>query len=340
MSQRKNDHISLAGLSAPKVPNGDQRFYYEPLSGAHPSSETSFSFMGKTMVQPLWISSMTGGTEKSGSLNRMLAEACSEFGLGMGLGSCRPLLEGQRYFSDYNLRPILGTSVPFFANIGIVQLEKLVQEKAIQKIDDLIIGPLKTDGLIIHLNPAQEFLQPEGDHQHRPAYETLEQVLEFIDGRYKVIVKEVGQGMGPKSLEQLAGMDIDGIEFGAFGGTNFATIELMRNPNGPFAHLWPIPTLGHTAEEMLGWMNRIAQQETQPSKPLELIISGGINNFLDGYYFTRLSSFRAVYGMANILLQQALKSKQDLFNFIRAEKMGFQFASEFLEIRPQFSRDF
>ena len=47
------------------------------------------------MRLPVWISSMTGGTEKAGVINRNLARL-ARIRAGMGLGSCRNL----RCYSD------------------------------------------------------------------------------------------------------------------------------------------------------------------------------------------------------------------------------------------------
>jgi isopentenyl-diphosphate delta-isomerase len=330
MSQRKDDHIKLAGQSAPQT--HDQRFLSEPRLGMHPEEQMPFNFLGKTMKQPLWISSMTGGTKLAEKVNYLLAEACAEFGLGMGLGSCRALLDRYDHLSDFDLRHIMGNEVPFFANIGIVQLEKLFDEKAFGKIEERIIDKLNVDGLIVHVNPTQEYLQPEGDQQKRPALETIEAFLSHVGNRYPVVVKEVGQGMGIESIDKLTDLPIDGIEFGAFGGTNFATIELIRNQNGPYKHLYPLASVGHTPDEMLNWLNRKEPYLTKREKPLNLIVSGGIRNFLDGYYFLSKSKYPAVYGMANAILQQALKSRQELFDFIQAEKMGFDYARNFLKV--------
>ena len=105
---------------------------------------------------------MTGGTGQARTINRNLAQACGEFSLGMGLGSCRPLLKSDKYFEDFNLRPIIGDKAPFYANIGIAQLEELIREDALYRIIDLV-DKLQACGLIIHVNPLQEWFQPEGD---------------------------------------------------------------------------------------------------------------------------------------------------------------------------------
>ena len=102
---RKEDHIELAFRSQVEAMEIDRRFDYEPLLAAHPlpGSLPAVSFAGKEMKAPLWVSSMTGGTEKAYTINQNLAQACAEFGLGMGLGSCRPLLYGQERLKDCEL---------------------------------------------------------------------------------------------------------------------------------------------------------------------------------------------------------------------------------------------
>ncbi len=102
---------------------------------------------------------MTGGTEMARHINRNLAEACAEFGLGMGLGSCRPLLEGNERFEDFDLRPIIGADRPLYANLGVAQLEELFAAKEGQRIVDLV-GSIQADGLIVHVNPLQEWFRP------------------------------------------------------------------------------------------------------------------------------------------------------------------------------------
>ena len=99
-ASRKSDHIDLAFAS--QIETLDTRFYYEPMLTGHPKGDLEpVDFAGKTMKVPMWVSSMTGGTGKARMINHNLGRLCGELGLGMGLGSCRILLEEMdTYFED------------------------------------------------------------------------------------------------------------------------------------------------------------------------------------------------------------------------------------------------
>ena len=204
MEQRKSDHIALAFSSHVAAALADTRFTYEPMLGVHTTGDPlPFQFLGKTMRVPIWVSSMTGGSREAGTINRNLARACNEFGMGMGLGSCRILLEDNSHFEDFNVRGIIGEELPLYANIGIVQVEEMLADKSQAKLIDLV-HRLGADGLIIHVNPVQEWLQREGDVLKQPPADTIEEFLSLTN--LKIIVKEVGQGMGPASISQAMNM--------------------------------------------------------------------------------------------------------------------------------------
>lgn len=328
-SQRKADHIDLALKSV--IQQADERFNYEPLLSAHPSHLLSpFSFLGKTMKAPIWVSSMTGGTKKAGHINRNLARLCAEFGFGMGLGSCRIILDDDRYFEDFNLRPIIGAEAPFYANLGIAQIEDLLAKRATDKIERLL-DRLEADGLIVHVNPMQEWLQPEGDLLSRPPIETIEHLLAELNA--SVIIKEVGQGFGKDSLKKLLNLPIAAIDFGAFGGTNFAKLELLRANENDQELYEPLSYIGHTAETMVRDLNKILDESIQPPKCSEIIISGGVKNFLDGYYLVNLSQSHAVYGMAAGFLRHATGSYEELRDFAQSQIKGYRLAEAFLTIK-------
>lgn len=330
MNNRKIDHINQAFYARVEKVDADQRFNYEPLLAAHPVGKlTPFSFAGKTMRLPLWISSMTGGTPQAGVINRNLARACNEFGLGMGLGSCRILLEDERHLGDFDLRHIIGEESPFYANLGIAQLEHLIEEKAVDKISKLM-DRLQTDGIIIHVNPLQEAFQPEGDVFKRPPLDTIQEFLEIINTR--VIVKEVGQGMGPESIKRLLHLPIEAIEFGALGGTNFTLLELLRRKDEDITAFEAFGKVGHTAEEMTQMINEVVSKSNMHSCK-QLIISGGITHILDGYYLQQISKLTSVIGMGSALLKVASGKYEELRNYLQQVERSYQLALAYLKVR-------
>jgi len=324
-SKRKAHHIDLAFES--QVKGTDRRFNYEPLVSGHPGDlDTTVNFLRKNMRFPLWISSMTGGTEKAGFINHNLAKAAHKYGLGMGLGSCRIILDDHTYLPDFQLRNDLGDQ-PFYANLGIAQLEELLEANQSSKIKQLI-EKTETDGLIIHVNPMQEWLQPEGDRFKQAPLQTIQQVRDLFDG--KIIVKEVGQGMGPKSLKALMEMDVDAIDFGAHGGTNFAMLELLRDDEEMMAQFENLTYVGHDATEMVDLCNDL--MDTESSNPM-IIVSGGVSSFLDGYYYINKLKTPAVYGQASALLKRAAVSFELLDDYISREIEGYKLASSYLTIK-------
>jgi isopentenyl-diphosphate Delta-isomerase len=331
-ANRKRDHIELAFQS--QIPNHglDKRFFYEPLLAAHPDATIlkPFSFLHKTMNVPIWVSSMTGGTEFARVINHNLARACKDFGMGMGLGSCRGLLYSNEFLKDFDVRSTIGDALPLYANLGIAQIEQLIDRKELFLIEKLL-EKLRADGLIIHINPMQEWLQPEGDRFLRPPLATIETVLSAY--HFPIIVKEVGQGMGRESLKALFQLPISAIDFAAAGGTNFAKLELLRSNATKQSLFASLATVGHSAEEMVTMTNEILVELSDRVRCKQVIISGGIGNFLDGYYLTEKCNITAIYGQASAFLQYARGNYEDLYNFTAAQIEGLKVAKAFLTIK-------
>ncbi len=331
-SDRKQDHIELA-LDADMGNRGtDGRFRYEPMLAAHPSADLdlSISFLGKKLKAPLWVSSMTGGTEMALTINRRLAASCSKFGLGMGLGSCRPLLKNLDRIEDFNVRDIIGPELPLYANLGIAQVEKLLANNRGDDISKLLMT-LKADGLILHVNPLQEWLQPEGDRIMKPPIETLQQLLSKVS--FPVIVKEVGQGMGPESLSALLKLPIAAIELAAHGGTNFSKLELLRSNHHPDETYSSISQIGHNVDEMIDWINELTIGIGKEIKCRQIIISGGIRDFLDGYYWMQKLNLPSVYGQASAFLKYARESQEALDEYISRQINGLRLAHAYLKVK-------
>ncbi len=329
---RKLDHIHMAFDSQISKGEQDQRFIYEPFLAAHPKEESeSFPFLGKQMKAPVWISSMTGGTERAHTINRNIARACAEFGLGMGLGSCRNILFDKSHWNDFDVRDEIGNDRPLWANLGIAQVEKLIKDEKINAITDLV-GNLRADGLIVHVNPLQEYFQPEGDAITQIPLKTIEQLLSKTE--IPLIVKEVGQGMGAKSLDALLQLPLTAIEFAAFGGTSFSKLELSRNQKVVEEIYNPFVSVGQTAEQMLDVINRIIEKKEPVCK--QLIISGGIKNYLDGYYLVSKSKLPAVYGLASSVLKHATGDYEELRTYMKNQLEGYRLAQTYLRVNPDF----
>ncbi len=333
MIKRKREHLELALKSQTNLSVNDDRFDYEPMLSAHPEDVLKpFGFAGKEMKVPIWISSMTGGSEYSGIINHNLARACNEFGMGMGLGSCRVLLEEGDYFDHFNLREIIGNDCPFYANLGISQIEKSILNKSTARITDLV-ERLKADGLIIHVNPIQEWLQPEGDKLKVAPIETIKAFLSKT--KLKIIVKEVGQGFGPGSIAELLKLPLEAIELASFGGTNFAKVELQRSNIQRQKLLEPLSRIGNNAYQMVDNINRFAKTNNSQLKCKSVIISGGVQSFLDGYYLMRRCKLNSVYGQASAFLEYAREDYDQLKEFIQLQVEGLKLASAYLRLKEK-----
>ncbi len=331
IEDRKDDHIKLSLKSQASILK-DDRFYYEPILSGNNTDKVlkPFIFLGKTLRTPIWVSSMTGGTKAAKNINLNLARACNEFGMGMGLGSCRSILKDSTNIEDFQIRKVIGKDLPLYANLGIAQIEELLFKKDLNLIN-ILIKNLDADGLVIHINPLQEFLQPEGDIIHQPPIETIKEIINKID--YPLIVKEVGQGMGPDSLKELLLLPISAIELASYGGTNFSNVEIQRNKSKFIKEYLPLSYVGHSASEMLIYINDLVDILGSRRKCKEIIISGGIKNFLDGYYFLKNSKLPAIYGQASTLLQYAQGNYEDLNSFLKAQILGLSMANQFLRVK-------
>jgi len=330
LSSRKKDHIKMAFEAQVSSLQQDSRFLYEPMLSKHHSSLEPFSFLGKQIQTPIWISSMTGGTKLASQINFNLAKVANAFGMSMGLGSCRPILYSDDQLADFDVRKTLGYENLLFANLGIAQIEELFESNEIHKLIELV-AKLQADGLIIHVNPLQEWLQPEGDRFKYAPIDTIKRVLDEV--KFPIIIKEVGQGIGYHSLKELIKLPLAAIDFAAHGGTNFSKLELIRSSEKEKDYFQSIQTIGHSALEMIDFTNNILNELEDKAVCKSFIISGGIKNFVDGYYLMNKLNSPSVYGQASTLLKYALESYDSLHNYIDAQVRGLVLANSYFKIR-------
>lgn len=330
MEHRKTDHIEMAFLSQVNEVEHDNRFFYEPMLQPHSLDKSlSLTFLGKKLGVPMWVSSMTGGTFAARKINSNLARACHEFRMGMGLGSCRELLDSYASIHDFDMRDIIGDDLPLYANLGISQVEQLVENKRADKIR-ILIDKLRADGLVVHVNPLQEFFQPGGDRLKLAPIITIRRLLDEVD--FPVIVKEVGQGMGPASLRELIRLPLAAIEFAAFGGTNFSKLEMLRSERGTIDAYGPLASVGEPAGDMVTYVNKILTDDAGINCR-QIIISGGIKSFLDGFYLMKRLHTPSIFGQASGFLRHAKEGYDELHQYVSYQVNGLNLANSYLTIR-------
>jgi isopentenyl-diphosphate delta-isomerase len=335
---RKTHHLQMAEAAQVNMGDLNGLFDYEPLlSGFKKDLSTdSLEFGTKKMRAPLWVSSMTGGTGEAGHINRNLALAAKEFGLGLGLGSCRPLMAGDEFFKDFHLRAIAGDDVVIFANFGVAQIEEYLSNGKIDQLGE-ILKRLEVDGVFVHINPLQEWFQSEGDRWFRSPIEIITEFKESLAGSGLFIgVKEVGQGMGPLSLGALWKLELDVIEFAAFGGTNFSKLEALRDAKSSKLKELKRPDglcfVGHSAQEMVRHVNCL-MKESEVVAP-RVIVSGGVHSSLVGFYLLENLKVAGAFGMAKPFLEHASKDIDSLYAFVEGELEQYRMAKTFLKARP------
>lgn len=230
IASRKNDHLRIAlhdaRVQQPGAGNGLSSLRFEMLSLPEldlDAVDLRCTLLGKTLRGPLLIGAMTGGSTEAGQVNRILAEAAERCQVGFCLGSQRPMLDLQPHaVASFSLRDVAPTTL-LLGNIGAVQLRDSLGARQLQAL----AGAVGADGMYVHLNPLQEAVQPEGDRDWRGVLDALRQAAEQV--QIPLLVKEVGAGLGPQTLAQLARLPIAGVETAGVGGTSWSQIEALRH---------------------------------------------------------------------------------------------------------------
>ena len=119
--------------------------------------DLSVEFFGRRLQAPIVISGMSGGTDNGRELNRAMATAAQKFGLAMGVGSQRAMLVSPDAVDTFRVREV-APDILLFANLGCVQ----ARDAGVRRVAELVES-IRADAICIHLNPAQELVQDEGD---------------------------------------------------------------------------------------------------------------------------------------------------------------------------------
>ena len=196
-SVRKDEHLRInleEDVSFVDLSTGLERYHlvHQALPEVNLEDvDTTTVFLGHHLSMPLLISSMTGGTEEAGRLNRTLAEVAQEAGIGMGLGSTRAMIEHPETTKTFKVRSF-APDILLLANLGAVQLQYGYGLEICQRL----VAETEADGLYLHLNPLQEALQPEGNTRFAGLLRKIEMLCKSLE--VPVIVKEVGWGLSAR----------------------------------------------------------------------------------------------------------------------------------------------
>ncbi|HEX8806744.1 MAG TPA: type 2 isopentenyl-diphosphate Delta-isomerase [Candidatus Aquilonibacter sp.] len=271
---RKADHLRInleQDVRAKGVSSGFERYRFEHCALpeiALADVDLAVTHFGRALRAPILISCMTGGTPEATGVNRTLARVAQEFGLAMGLGSGRVLLEDPGTIESFDVRAV-APDVLLFANLGAVQLNKGYGAAQCRHLIKLV----HADGLILHLNPLQEALQPEGDTDFRGLLARIRDLCSAIDA--PVIVKEVGWGLSESVVRELFRAGVAGIDVAGAGGTSWSEVERYRMREN-----WRV----RVAAEFAGWGIPTAEcvRSARAVEPDGVIMaSGGIRDGVD-----------------------------------------------------------
>lgn len=304
--QRKRDHIhiNLQEDVTHQTTTGLERYHFTHC--ALPELNLSdislgVTFLGHLLRAPLLISSMTGGIAQAKKINARLAQAAQATGIAMGLGSLRAALESPQLADTYRVRS-WAPDILLLANLGAVQLNYGYEASDCLRAVELV----EADGLILHLNPLQEALQPEGDTRWAGLLSKIEAVCRALP--VPVVVKEVGWGISGQTARQLANAGAAAIDVAGAGGTSWSQVEMHRANDeisrrvAALFRNWGIPTV----ESLL------AVRQAVPDLPV--IASGGLCNGLDVAKSVALGASLA--GLAGSFLRAATMSTQAVTELI------------------------
>ena len=298
LSSRKADHIRINleedVQSSIKTGLDNYSFIHEALPEINLDDvDCSMSIFGKRLNAPILISSMTGGTDQATKINCTLAEAAQQMGIAMGLGSQRAGLEHPELESTFQVRR-QAPDILLFANIGAIQLNYSYTIDHCKRAVEMA----GADALILHLNPLQEALQPEGDTLFGDLASKIEKICAQLT--VPVIAKEVGWGISQKTARLLASIGVAAIDVAGAGGTSWSQVEMYRNKDEHQARVaaafrsWGISTVDSILEVI------------QAAPEVPVFASGGLQNGIDIAKCIALGA--ALGGMAGPFLKAAVIS--------------------------------
>lgn len=303
--ERKDDHLRLAAEQWTGPGSGgarrnefdDLEFVHDALGGVSTSDVDLAALVGAwTWASPFYINGMTGGTDRSTTINTQLAIAARETGLTMACGSMSIALEDEEAARGFEVLRRENPDGFLLANIG-----------AGRSADDAarVVDLISADALQLHVNAVQETVMPEGS---RDFSTWLDGVAEIVRrSEVPVVVKEVGFGLSRRALARLAEVGVEIADVGGRGGTDFLAIENARRSARDYAFL---TGFGQSAAAcLLDAGVAGAATGVEPARPATVLASGGVRNPLD--VAKALSLGASAVGVAGVFLDAILEGGED-----------------------------
>jgi len=289
ISNRKADHIQLCidgdvGFKTKTTLFDEVDFVHNALPELHVNDiDLQSKFAGHALKAPIFIAAMTGGVDRAETINRDLASVAEELGIGFAFGSQRPLLT-HGITAGYTVRDVAPT-IPLLGNLGLVQ--------AVQATTADIERLIQTSGisaLCIHLNPAMEVVQPEGDEDFRGGLQCLKRLVNELS--VPVIVKETGCGLSSHVGSVCKNIGIQSVDISGAGGTSWVAVETHRALDhkrslGEQFWDWGIPTAASVVQTV--------------EEGLEVCATGGMKNGL--MIAKAIAMGASCGGLARVVLQ-------------------------------------
>jgi isopentenyl-diphosphate delta-isomerase len=251
LARRKTDHLDLAARG--DVGFRDRttllecvRLIHDALPDCAVSDvDTSLRMFGKTLRAPLLIAAMTGGNPRAEEVNKKLAVLAEERGYALGLGSQRAMHKNRDVQRSYQVRDV-APSIVLLGNVGVVQ----ARDMSTQQVEDLV-GSVGADALCVHLNPAMELIQKDGDRDFRGGTEAVARLVSELS--VPVIAKETGCGLSAAVGRKLRAAGVRHVDVSGAGGTSWVGLETLR-ADAPGRVLgeafwdWGVPTAASVAQ--------------------------------------------------------------------------------------------
>lgn len=234
--KRKDEHIKFFLSANDSSSNGFEDVILQNNSLPEADFDeitTEYVFLNKYIDSPLMINAMTGGTEYTGDISRKLSRLAVRFNIPIAVGSQTIALDNPKAADTFKQVREINRDGIVIANLS-ANMDIDSAYKAIDMID--------ADALQLHLNVAQELCMAEGDRCFRGALENIKEINALSE--VPVIVKETGFGMSFETAGRLYEAGIRYIDISGRGGTNFVSIESLRNieRDCSFMKNWGIPT--------------------------------------------------------------------------------------------------